>query len=78
MVRIFSHSYWWLFQCFWCPFCTFGYIFFILTLYKFGIKKENDKADYEGVKNHYSTYAEYGIILFEVFLLIKLGWIPFK
>jgi len=45
-------------------------VFFLITLYKFGIKKENQKADYEGVKNHYSTYAEYGVILFEVFLLI--------
>jgi len=45
-------------------------IFFLLTLYRFGIKKDSGKADYEGVKNHYSTYAEYGVILFEVFLLI--------
>ena len=44
--------------------------FFIVTLYKFGFKNNNEKADYEGVKNHYSTYAEYGVILFEVFLLI--------
>ena len=48
-------------------------IFFILTLYKFGIKKNNDKADYEGVKNHYSTYTEYGVILFEIFLLIAFA-----
>ena len=48
-------------------------IFFLLTLYKFGIKKDNVRADYEGVKNHYSTYAEYAIILFEVFLLIAFA-----
>ena len=48
-------------------------IFFLLTLYKFGIKKDNDRADYEGVKSHYSTYAEYTIILFEVFLLIAFA-----
>ena len=48
-------------------------IFFILTLYKFGIKQDNDTADYEGLKNHYSTYAEYGVILFEVFLIIAFA-----
>ena len=48
-------------------------IFFIVTLVKFGILKGNRKADYEGVKNHYSTYAEYGVILFEVFLLIAFA-----
>ena len=49
-------------------------IFFIVTLIKFGIMKNDDsKADYEGVKSHYSTYAEYGVILFEVFLLIAFA-----
>jgi len=48
-------------------------IFFLLTLYKFGIKKDNEHADYEGVKSHYSTYAEYAVILFEVFLLIAFA-----
>ena len=48
-------------------------IFFIVTLYKFGIKKDSKKADYEGVKNHYSTYSEYGIILFEIFLLVAFA-----
>ena len=48
-------------------------IFFILTLYKFGFKNNNEKADYVGVKSHYSTYAEYGVILFEVFLLIAFA-----
>ena len=48
-------------------------IFFIVTLYKFGIKKDDGKADYDGVKSHYSTYAEYGVILFEVFLLVAFA-----
>ena len=48
-------------------------IFFIITLYKFGVKKDNGKADYDGVKSHYSTYAEYGVILFEVFLLVAFA-----
>tara|TARA_Y100001970_G_scaffold44170_1_gene55157 strand:- start:1039 stop:1878 length:840 start_codon:yes stop_codon:yes gene_type:complete len=48
-------------------------IFFIITIYKFGIKKENEKADYDGIQSHYSTYAEYGVILFEVFLLIAFA-----
>jgi len=48
-------------------------IFFIVTLIKFGIIKGNRKADYEGVKSHYSTYVEYGVILFEVFLLIAFA-----
>ena len=48
-------------------------IFFIVTIYKFGIKKENERADYDGIQSHYSTYAEYGVILFEVFLLIAFA-----
>ena len=48
-------------------------VFFIYTLYKFGLNNKNDTADYEGVKSHYSTYAEYGVILFEVFLLIAFA-----
>ena len=48
-------------------------IFFIYTLYKFGLNNNNEKADYEGVKSHYSTYVEYGVILFEVFLLIAFA-----
>ena len=48
-------------------------IFFIITLIKFGILKGNRKADYQGVKSHYSTYAEYAVILFEVFLLIAFA-----
>ena len=35
--------------------------------------KGDRKADYEGVKNHYSTYAEYAVIVFEVFLLIAFA-----
>ena len=48
-------------------------IFFIYTLYKFGLNNKNEMADYEGVKSHYSTYVEYGVILFEVFLLIAFA-----
>jgi len=48
-------------------------IFFIYTLYRFGLNNSDERADYEGVKNHYSTYAEYGVILFEVFLLIAFA-----
>ena len=40
--------------------------FFIITIIKFGINNSKDRADYEGVKNHYSTYGEYGVILFVV------------
>ena len=48
-------------------------IFFIVTIYKFGIKKDDSKADYDGVQSHYSSYAEYGVILFEVFLLVAFA-----
>ena len=37
------------------------------------MKNDDSKADYEGVKSHYSTYAEYGVSLFEVFLLISFA-----
>jgi len=47
--------------------------FFIITIIKFGINNSKDRADYEGVKNHYSTYGEYGVILFEVFLLVAFA-----
>ena len=48
-------------------------IFFIVTLIRFGVLKGNRKADYQGVKSHYSTYVEYGIVLFEVFLLMAFA-----
>ena len=44
-------------------------IFFIYCLVKFS-KKNNPKANYHGVTNHYSSYAEYGIVIFEVLILI--------
>jgi cytochrome c oxidase subunit 2 len=50
--------------------------YFIYTLYRFR-SSNNPKASYKGITNHYSTYVEAGIILFEVFLLFSLalpGW----
>ena len=43
--------------------------FFIYTLIRFRQKK-NPKADPVGVTNHYSTYAEAGVAVFEILLLI--------
>ena len=43
-------------------------IYFIYTLIRFRASKQ-PKADYQGVKNHYSTYAEVGVALIEVCLL---------
>ena len=42
-------------------------IYLIIAIFKFSSKR-NPKADYAGVKSHYSQYAEYGIIVFEAFL----------
>ena len=47
-------------------------IYLIIALFKFSSKR-NPKADYIGVKSHYSQYAEYGVIIFEAFLLIGLS-----
>ena len=47
-------------------------IYLIITMIKFS-EKSNPKADYHGVKSHYSQYAEYGVIIFEAFLLIGLS-----
>ncbi len=44
-------------------------IFFIYCLIRFS-KKNNPNANYHGVTNHYSSYAEYGIVIFEVLILI--------
>ena len=44
-------------------------IFFIYCLIRFS-NKNNPKANYHGVTNHYSSYAEYGIVAFEVLILI--------
>ena len=47
-------------------------IFFIYCLYRFN-EKNNPKASYSGVTNHYSKYVEGGIVLFEAVLLIGLA-----
>ena len=47
-------------------------IYFIYTLFKFRASN-NSKANYEGVKSHYSTYIEFGVILFEAFLIFALA-----
>ena len=47
-------------------------IYLIIAIIKFS-EKSNPKADYHGVQSHYSQYAEYGVIIFEAFLLIGLS-----
>ena len=47
-------------------------IYLVITVFKFS-EKVNPKADYHGVRSHYSKYAEYGVIIFEAFLLIGLS-----
>ena len=47
-------------------------IYLIIAVIKFNAKS-NPKADYHGVKSHYSQYVEYGVIVFEAFLLIGLS-----
>ena len=44
-------------------------IFFVVTLLKFRAGR-NPKASYTGVKSHLSTYAEAGVAIFEVVLLV--------
>ncbi len=48
-------------------------IFFIITLIKFRASK-NPKADYTGVKNHYSSYLEGAVAVIEVALLIGFAF----
>ena len=48
-------------------------IYFIYTLIRFRASKQ-PKADYQGVKNHYSTYAAVGVALIEVALLIGFAF----
>ena len=48
-------------------------IYFIYTLIRFRASRQ-PKADYKGVKNHYSTYAEVGVALVEVALLIGFAF----
>ena len=43
--------------------------FFIYTLFRYRAKK-NPKADYQGVKSHYSTYVEIAVVVVEAILLI--------
>ena len=43
--------------------------FFIFSVIRFR-KSANPNASYEGMKSHFSRYAEIGVILFECFLLI--------
>ena len=47
-------------------------IYLIITVIKFSAKS-NPKADYNGVQSHYSQYVDYGVIIFEAFLLIGLS-----
>ncbi len=47
-------------------------IYLIITIIKFS-EKNNPKADYNGLQSHHSQYAEYGVIIFEAFLLIGLS-----
>ncbi|HEY5745012.1 MAG TPA: cytochrome c oxidase subunit II, partial [Chryseolinea sp.] len=49
--------------------------FFTLCLWKFR-KGNNPKADYHGVRSHFSTHAEAAVIIFEVFLLLGFA-LPF-
>ena len=44
-------------------------IFFIYCVIRFS-KKNNPKANYHGITNHYSKYVEIGIVVFEAVLLI--------
>jgi|TARA_B100001964_G_scaffold238250_1_gene303434 cytochrome c oxidase subunit 2 len=48
-------------------------IFFIYTLIRFRSSK-NAKAEYSGVKNHYSSYLEAGVAVIEVALLIGFAF----
>ena len=43
--------------------------FFIYTLIRFR-KRPNVSADPKGVKNHYSTYSEAAVAIFEIILLV--------
>ena len=47
-------------------------IYLIIAIIKFN-SKSNPKADYNGIQSHYSQYVEYGVIIFEAFLLISLS-----
>jgi len=44
-------------------------IYFIYALFRFRAPRQ-PKADYQGVKSHFSTYIEVGVAIFEVVLLV--------
>jgi len=48
-------------------------IFFIYTLIRFR-SSNNPKADYQGVRNHYSSYLEAGVAIIEVALLFGFAF----
>lgn len=48
-------------------------IFFLYTLFRFRSGK-NPKASYEGVTSHINRYAEYGVIVIEVVLLVAFAY----
>ena len=48
-------------------------IFFIYVLFRFRAGA-NPKANYDGVTSHFSRYTEYGVIIFEAFLLIGFAY----
>jgi len=50
-------------------------IFFVYTLFRFN-RTRNPKADYHGVRNHYSSYLEFAVALIEAVLLIGFS-LPF-
>lgn len=50
-------------------------IFFIYAIVRFR-KSRNPKADYHGVKNHFSSYLEFAVAIAEVILLVGFS-IPF-
>jgi len=47
--------------------------FFIYTLIRFR-KRPNVPADSKGIKNHYSTYSEAAIVIFEIILLVGFSF----
>jgi len=44
-------------------------VFFVYTLFRYRAKR-NPKADYQGVKSHFSTYVEIAVVIVEAILLI--------
>ena len=48
-------------------------IYFVLVLVKFRSGK-NPKANYEGTKSHFSMYAEVGVAVVEVIILIGFAF----